>query len=194
VGRPREFDIETALACALQEFWQKGYEGTSLTDLTEAMGITRPSLYATFGNKEELFRKALDRYDATHMLFTGDALQEPTAYAVVERLLYGFADAQTDPVNPPGCLGMNAALACTEASEPIRQELIARRAATETALRHRLERAKAEGDLPAGSDAAALALYVMTVAQGMAGQAKSGASRADLHNVVAVALQAWPKA
>src|SRR5579859_1340790 len=112
--RHREFDVDQALDGALDVFWRKGYEGTSMSDLTEAMGITRPSLYATFGNKEELFRKALDRYDSTCMAFTREAMKQPTARAVVDRLLHGFADAQTDPAHPSGCLGMNGALACSE--------------------------------------------------------------------------------
>jgi AcrR family transcriptional regulator len=192
MGRPREFDVDEALDSALQVFWSKGYEGTSLTDLTEAMGITRPSLYATFGNKEELFRKVLDQYDNTCLSFTREAMNEPTARAVVERLLYGHADAQTDPPHPPGCLGMNGALACSEEVEPIRQELIGRRLASEAALRRRLEQAKAEGDLAADADPAGLARYVMTIAQGMAVQAASGADREALHQVTRTALMAWP--
>jgi AcrR family transcriptional regulator len=192
MGRPREFEIDEALEAALQIFWRKGYEGTSLSDLTQAMGITRPSLYATFGNKEELFRKVLDRYEDVCMRFMRDALEEPTSRAVVEKLLYGSADAQTDPPHPPGCLGMNGALACSEEAEPIRLELIGRRLAGEAALRRRLEQAKADGDLPQAADTAALARYVMTVAQGMAIQAASGASREALHQVIATALLAWP--
>jgi AcrR family transcriptional regulator len=192
MGRPREFDIDEVLDAALELFWRNGYEGTSLSDLTEAMGITRPSLYATFGNKEELFRKVLDRYEDVCMRFTRDSLNEPTSRAVVEKLLYGYADAQTDPPHPPGCLGMNGALACSEEAEPIRQELIGRRIAGEAALRRRLEQAKSDGDLPEDSDPAALARYVMTVAQGMAIQAASGARRDALHQVIATALMAWP--
>ncbi len=148
MGRPREFCIDGALDRALQVFWRRGFEGTSLTDLTEAMGITRPSLYAAYGNKEELFRKALDLYDEKYLAFTRDALDEPTARAVVERLLKGFADIATDKGHPPGCLGTNGALTCSAAAEPIRQELIKRRASYEQALRRRLEKAKASGDLP----------------------------------------------
>ena len=151
MGRPREFDVDHALAAALDQFWRKGFEGTSVTDLTAAMGITKPSLYATFGNKEELFQKALDSYQATCMVFIEPALAEPTARQVVERMLYGYADAQTDCAHPPGCLGTNAALVCSEAAEPIRQQLIARRTQQEAALERRLEIARDSGDLPTGS-------------------------------------------
>jgi AcrR family transcriptional regulator len=192
MGRPREFDVDHALDCALELFWRKGYEGTSLSDLTDAMGITRPSLYATYGNKEELFRKVLDRYDDTCMSFTREALEEPTARAVVVKLLYGYADAQTDPQHAPGCLGTSGALACSEEAEPIRQELIGRRIAGEAALCRRLEQAKLDGDLPPSADPTNLARYVMTFAQGMAVQAASGADREALYQLCDTVLLAWP--
>src|ERR1700686_3982772 len=103
-GRPRAFDPDTALEAALRVFWQKGYEGTALSALTAAMGINRPSIYATFGNKEALFRKALDRYSERMTNFTAEALKEPTARAVAERLLVGTADLLSRPGNPKGCL------------------------------------------------------------------------------------------
>src|SRR5881397_2597277 len=105
-GRPRSFDLDKALDAALQVFWQKGYEGASLSDLTEAMGINRPSLYAAFGNKEALFRKVLDRYFAGPAAYVREALQEPTARAVVERLLLGAAESHSDPRHPQGCLAV----------------------------------------------------------------------------------------
>ncbi len=192
MGRPREFDIDEALAKALHLFWRKGYEGTSMTDLTDAMGIAKPSLYATFGNKEELFRKALDSYQSTCMAFMEAAMVEPTAREVVEHLLFGFADVTTDCAHPPGCLETNGALVCSDGADHIRRELIARRAGLVTGLEHRLLRAQAAGDLSAGADPADLARYVMTVVQGMAVQAASGAGRDALHAVVRTALRAWP--
>lgn len=191
-GRPREFDKERVLDKALHVFWERGYEGTSLSDLTEAMGINRPSLYAAFGNKEELFRLALDRYvekgpGAVHR----EALAKPTAKAVVENLLKSAANSLTDPANPPGCLAVQGALSCGDAAESIKQELCLRRSRVEQELRERFERAKAEGDLGRESDPGSLARYVMTVIQGMAVQAASGASRADLHAVVGMALKGW---
>ena len=141
--------MEGALSKALEVFWRRGFEGTSLTDLTEAMGITRPSLYATYGNKEQLFRHALDLYDESYMGFTREALGAPTARLVVEQLLMGFAWTQTDTHHPPGCLGTNGALACSAAADPIREEIVKRRASFETALRRRLEKARTAKDLPA---------------------------------------------
>src|ERR1700753_2875983 len=110
MGRPREFDTETALDLALHVFWRKGYEGASMADLTAAMGITKPSLYAAFGNKEDLFRKALDRYVDGPGGYVQPALEQPPAQAVVEQLLYGSAKALTSPDHPPGCLAVQGAL------------------------------------------------------------------------------------
>ena len=129
IGRPRAFDVDLALDRALHVFWRKGYEGTSLSDLTKAMRINRPSLYAAFGNKETLFRKTLDRYSQGPTAFWDDALRAPTARAVVERLLRGTIDLLTDPRTPRGCLIVQSALACGAAADSIRQELASRREA-----------------------------------------------------------------
>jgi AcrR family transcriptional regulator len=191
-GRPREFDADEALDRALEVFWRKGYEGASLAELTEAMGINRPSLYAAFGNKEALFRRALDRYAEGPAAYTREALNAPTAREVAEQLLHGAAVALTDPCHPPGCLGVMGALTCGDAADSIREELCARRAAFEKELTRRLELAKADGDLPADTNCADLARLVMTIMQGMSVQAASGASRQDLRKVAEMALKAWP--
>jgi len=192
LGRPRAFDIEDALDRALRVFWEKGYEGTSLSDLTQAMGINRPSLYAAFGNKEALFRRVLARYADGPAAYTHEALDEPTARAVVERLLRGAIEVTTDPLTPRGCLMVQGALACGETATSIQRELVARRAAGEAALRQRLERARAAGDLPADADPADLARYVTVVVYGIAVQAAGGASREELQGVAETALRAWP--
>jgi AcrR family transcriptional regulator len=191
-GRPREFDVEKALDRALKVFWRKGYEGASLSQLTKAMGINRPSLYAAFGDKEELFRKALDRYAEGPAAYVRAALDEPTARGVAERLLGGTIDVLTDPRNPRGCLMVQGALACGEAAESVRRELASRRAAVEGALRRRFQRARADGDLPADADPADLARYVATVIHGMSVQAAGGAGREALRRVAEMALRAWP--
>ena len=192
MGRPREFDVDKALDLALQVFWRKGYEGASMTDLTETMGITKPSLYSAFGNKEELFRKALDRYVDGPGGYFQVALAKPTARAVVEHLLYESANAVTDPNHPPGCLAVQGALSCGDAAESIKQELVSRRAKGEQDLRQRFERAIAEGDLPEGSDAADLAAYLSAILQGMAVQAAGGTTRAQLRKIAEMALRTWP--
>jgi len=192
MGRPRAFDKEKALDRALDVFLRQGYEGASLADLTSAMGINPPSLYACFGSKEGLFRAALDRYERTRGASMQEALAKPTAREAVEYLLRSSAVYQTDPESPPGCLLVQAALTCSGAAEGIRCELGLRRARAEESLRERLRRAKAEGDLPPDADCTALARYVTTTINGMAVAAAGGASRAELMQVVDVALRAWP--
>ena len=192
MGRPREFDVDKALDLALQVFWRKGYEGASMADLTETMGITKPSLYSAFGNKEELFRKALDRYVDGPGGYFQVALAKPTMRAVVEHLLYESADAVTDPNHPPGCLAVQGALSCGDAAESIKRELMSRRAKGEQDLRQRFERAIAEGDLPEGSDAADLAAYLSAILQGMAVQAAGGTTREQLRKIAEMALRTWP--
>lgn len=190
-GRPREFDMEKALDRALRVFWTKGYEGASLKELTQAMGINRPSLYAAFGNKEQLFRKALDRYVEGPGGFVREAMNEPSARAVVERLLTGSAELLTNRRHP-GCLVVQGALACGEAAESVRWELSARRAAGQAMLRERLERAAAEGELSADVNCDDLARYIVTVIHGMAVQAASGTERDELLRVAEIALRSWP--
>lgn len=192
MGRPRSFDTEKALDRAMQVFWKKGYEGTSLSDLTRAMGINRPSLYAAFGDKESLFRKVLDRYEQGPASYLGEALKRKTAREVVEDLLRKTADQLTCPRQPHGCLLIQGALACGAEGERARKELVARRTANEKELQARLEQAKAEGDLPPDTDPAALAHFVVTVIRGMGVEAAGGATRAELEQVIQFAMRAWP--
>jgi AcrR family transcriptional regulator len=190
-GRPREFDTDKALDKALRVFWRKGFEGASLPDLTKAMGINRPSLYAAFGNKESLFKKATDRYaeDATYVV---RACMEPSARLVAERLLYASAEFFSDPKNPRGCFLVQGALTCGDDADPVRKEHAKRRQAGEAAVRERLERAQAEGDLPKSAEPATLARFLASTVFGMAVLATGGATREELEKVAAVALQAWP--
>ena len=192
LGRPRAFDCGQALDRALHVFWEKGYEGTSLSDLTAAMGINRPSLYAAFGNKEALFHKVLDRYMAQSSVFVHDMLKEPAARAVAARFLRWAADSMGDPQRPRGCLLVQSALACGDEAAPVRAELIARRKFGFNALHERFKRAKKEGDLPASADPADLARYIFTVMNGMAVQVVNGATRAELRRIAEIALAAWP--
>jgi AcrR family transcriptional regulator len=188
-GRPRSFDKEKALDAALRVFWRKGYEGASLADLTSAMGIEKPSMYAAFGDKEQLFREVLDHYQKGPANLAVAALEERTARKVVERLLRVSADAGADPHLPRGCLYVQGALACGSESDCIRAELISRRAAGEALLRKRLQRARNEGDLPKKSDPAALARYIMAVLHGMSVRSSAGASRKELRGIAETALR-----
>lgn len=191
-GRPREFCMDQALAAALRVFWTKGYEGASLADLTDAMGITRPSLYAAFGNKEALFHKALDLYETEKLAYMRSALDQPTARGVAECLLRGALAMQTSQSDPKGCLGVIGAMACGAEAESIKADVIARRASSQAALIERFERAKREGDLPAHVDVGGLTSCLLALLQGMAVQAGSGAKRADLERLVDTGMAIWP--
>jgi AcrR family transcriptional regulator len=192
LGRPREFDADRALDRALEIFWRNGYEGASLPALTKAMGINRPSLYAAFGNKQALFRKAVERYERGPASYARKALKKPTAREVVEALLEGVVALLTNPRNPGGCLMVQGALACGENANGVRQELASLRAAGVAAIRRRFQRAIDEGDLPARADASVLARFVATVTHGLAVQAASGASRKELLRVKDMVLRTWP--
>ncbi|GAB3568874.1 TetR/AcrR family transcriptional regulator [Amycolatopsis endophytica] len=194
IGRPRGFDADEALERAMLVFWERGYEGASLTDLTGAMGITRTSMYAAFGNKEELFRKAVQRYAEGPGAYVARALGEPTARQVARALLAGSVCATTGADRPAGCLVVQGSLAAGESGRPARDELAGWREVACAHLRDRFRRAVEEGDLPADSDPAVLARYVMTVAHGIAVQAAGGAGRAELELVAGAALRNWPPA
>jgi AcrR family transcriptional regulator len=191
-GRPRAFDLDAALNRALEVFWRQGYEGTALSDLTEAMGINRPSIYATFGNKEELFSKVLDRYIAGPGGFATQALDLLRVQDVVERLVYGSIDLTVGPDTPRGCLSVRTVQACGPDSEAVRRQAISHRMAGETALRQRLEHAQSTGDLPAECDPGNLARFVTMLTDGIAVQAAGGASREELQRMAETALRAWP--
>lgn len=193
-GRPRAFDTDDALQKALELFWRQGYEGTSLSDLTEAMGINRPSLYAAFGNKEQLFRRALERYLSGPAACFAAAMNEPTARQVAERMLQGVVRQLGDPGMPNGCLVVQAALASGTEAEPIREVLAAHRNEARLALQRRFRKAIAEGDLPADTDAGTLAGYLMAITHGLAVQAAGGLSAKDLKRIAELALRNWPPA
>jgi AcrR family transcriptional regulator len=191
-GRPRSFDCDQALDQALQVFWKNGYEGASLSDLTRAMGINRPSLYAAFGNKEALFRKVLARYQTVSESVFRESLRQPTARAVAEHFLLNLAKSLGDPHRPRGCLIVKSVFSCTAESSALRDELIAQRAAGFTALRARFRQARADGDLPPGADPADLARHISVLSYGMALESVNGATRAELRRLVDLALRNWP--
>jgi AcrR family transcriptional regulator len=194
MGRPRSFDMDTALDEAMEVFWRHGYDGASIAELTKAMGINPPSLYAAFGNKEGLLRAALDRYTSRHGQHMGWVLQGATAHEVAERFLMSTAESHTEPGKPPGCLLVQGGLVCGIGSQNVPFEFATRRAQVESDLRSRFEHAKAEGDLPADADAGALASFLGCVTSGMGIMASAGADRDALRRVALVAISAFPEA
>lgn len=192
VGRPRSFDRDEALKRALEVFWRKGYEAAALSDLTAAMRINPPSLYATFGNKEGLFREALELYAKGRDEVLRQALKAPRARDAIAELLHALADSLSDKNNPQGCFLVRSVNGCESCSDEMKEEILSLRGASEAAIRTRLRRAKKEKDLPASSDPTLLARYVSTIMQGLGVQAAAGTSRKGLHDIVDVALTAFP--
>jgi|SRR5579871_5491620 len=192
MARPRNFDLDEALDQAVLVFWRLGYERATLTDLCEAMGINRPSLYAAFGTKEELFQRALDRYGDGPDAYEKRALALPTAREVAEALLHGAIERQTGDETPHGCLAVLGATTHPDTDSPVAQALIDARSAGEDAVRERLERAQTAGDLSGDADPAELAAYLRTVIYGLTVQAAGGATRPELERVGELALRAWP--
>ena len=193
MGRPREFEIDEAIDKATYLFWRNGYGGTSLSDLTKAIGITPPSFYFAFGSKEGLFKKVVERYYAEGSKIAEAAFREPTARAAATHFLCGYANVLTDPRHAPGCLAMNSALPCA-AGDPLREWLADLREQVRIRLRDRFADALERGDLPVGTDPDALARLVVVIAWGMAVEAQAGASREDLERMIALALATWPEA
>jgi TetR/AcrR family transcriptional regulator, copper-responsive repressor len=194
-GRPLSFDREAALEAAMHIFWEHGYEGATISELTAAMGITAPSLYTAFGDKERLFWEAIERYVEGPGSGLPRALaEEPTARGAIERLLREAANELTRSSHPRGCMMTMAAMNCTVASSHIQAALAKRRAAAETGMRERILQGVREGELPADTDAAALARLFTAVYGGMSMQAKDGATRAQLLATAEAAMRAWPPA
>ncbi|MEU6411549.1 TetR/AcrR family transcriptional regulator [Microbispora sp. NPDC046933] len=192
IGRPRGFDADEALERAMLVFWEHGYEGASLAKLTEAMGISTTSMYAAFGNKEELFRKALERYTEGPGAYLTRALEEPTALDVATAILTGTIRTTTRPAAPQGCLAVQSALTASDSGRGVRDLLAAWRNNGCSCVRARFERAVDDGDLPPDTDPGLLARYITTLAFGIAVQAASGVGRDELQGMADAALRNWP--
>ncbi len=193
-GRKRAFDDQAALDTAMVLFWRQGYEGTSIADLTQALGINPPSLYAAFGSKQELFEKTLDRYICERTVKVEEAMAQPTARQAVLDLLTGRVEAFTVPGQPSGCMTVQAGMASGEPHHEIVDLLAAAREEMRRTVLDRFDKAVAGGDLPAGTDCAALARYVMAATYGLSVEAASGAPREELLAAAILAAQVVPAA
>ncbi|WP_336213215.1 TetR/AcrR family transcriptional regulator [Nonomuraea sp. LPB2021202275-12-8] len=192
IGRPRGFDADEALERAMLVFWEHGYEGASLANLTDAMGISTTSMYAAFGNKAELFRKALERYTEGPGAYLAQALEEPTALGVATTILTGTVRTTTRPAAPQGCLGVQSALTASDSGRGVRDLLAAWRNNGCSRIRERFQRAVDDGDLSPDTNPGLLARYVATLAFGIAVQAASGVGRDELQGMADAALRNWP--
>jgi len=191
-GRPRAFDRDLALQRAMEVFWSKGFDNASMADLTAAMSINSPSLYAAFGSKEELFRAALRLYGETEGTEIWEVLETaPTAKQAITGFLRATALSFSQPGKPAGCLIVLSAIHASDSNDGVCEELRRIRAENVDTLRRRLDRAVAAGELPAMADTASVAVFYMTVQQGMSIQARDGASRQTLMAIAEGAISAW---
>jgi AcrR family transcriptional regulator len=189
MGRPRGFDEDAALEAAMRVFWEKSYEGATITDLTEAMGINRSSMYAAFGDKESIFRTVMERYRAGRMTYFRQALAQPSLRGVVAALIHGTAEFLSSPDNPRGCLSIQGALACGTDAEHVKLAMIDWRKSGEAALKKRLQKARSEGELPAEIQPADFARYLSSIMAGLGVQAANGATRTELRRVAEISLR-----
>ena len=193
-GRPREFDRDEALDRAMRLFWRSGFEATSISDLTKAMGITPPALYGAFGDKKRLFLEAVQRYEQGPGCFAQKALtEEPTAELAIRGLLLGAVGSFADPKNPRGCLVVLGATNCATESLDIADALADRRRAAEQAVRARIAAGKNAGELSDQADVDALTGVVTATLYGLAVKAQDGAPRARLRRIVEQVMAMWPR-
>ena len=193
-GRPLSFDRDAALETAMHVFWERGYEAASIADLTSAMGITPPSLYTAFGDKEQLFLEAIERYALGYGSAGARALEEePTARGAIERWMLESANELTQPCHPKGCMVVMAATNCSAAAERVQDALLLRRTEAIANVGRRIQGGIDDGELPADTDAQDLANFYATIYQGMSMQAKDGATHESLTATVRTAMRSWPK-
>ncbi len=193
-GRPKQFDRDRALESALDLFWRHGYEATSLADLVEVTGAKAPTLYAEFGNKEGMFRAAVERYLQKYTVCANQMLEQDLPVAeIVEAYVRSSAEVFTDPDTPSGCFMVCASAALSSASDDVGQMLRRKHHAQEAALKACFDRKVQQGELLAKTDTALLAKYVICTIEGMSVQAREGASRSDLLRLLEALMLVWPR-
>lgn len=194
VGRPRKFDYDDALDHAMRVFWEKGYEGTSMPDLTKAMGMNRPSIYAAYGNKLELFCKSLNRYTEKKLELVSLALDRPTIQEAIETLMSGAVDSLSCDQSPKGCMSVQGALACSDEAKIAQHHAIQRREKIVEVITDRFRRSVESGELPESTDCEDFARFFVTVVQGLAIQSANGVDYETLRKIAMRSLSVLPKA
>jgi len=189
MGRPRGFDTDAALDAALKVFWAKGYEGTTVSDLTREMGLSMSSLYAAFGDKENLFRQVAARYAEEASALYEKVMARPTLYEALSDLFSAIVEFLNRPGYPPGCLTVMGALATSSAAAPVQQLLLQMRTKGQHRLQERCEEARKAGELAEGTDVPAFARYLATILWGLMVQGASGATKAQMQEIADAALQ-----
>lgn len=192
LGRPRSFDKEETLDQIVDIFWRHGFEASTMSTIVKLTGVEKPSLYSAFGSKEQLFQLAFERYWSRLMTVASTHLHNVSARNGITSLLHALIDYQTQPGLPHGCLTVHGSLVGTSESTEIRSTLIKRRGHIKAAIKMRLEQAKADNELPPGTNTEGLSDYFATVIQGLAVQAASEANPKALHSVADLAMQVWP--
>lgn len=182
-GRPKKFDFEEASERALELFWTQGFEGTSISDLSEALNMNRPSIYASFGNKDTLFKLSLKRYTSNQLQFIDAAIAKPTLNEVVDMLFKSEIALLTEHEMPRGCLLVQAAASCSKESESMKELLNNQRKAIEAKLRKRIQLAQLKKDFSMQQSPSVLAKSIMAIYEGISIQAASGSAKAELLNV-----------
>jgi AcrR family transcriptional regulator len=193
IGRPLSFKREAVLQKAMLAFWRSGYETTSVADLTKAMGITPPSLYAAFGDKEALFLEAVSLYAGSDEHRLRVIREAASAYAAASTMLMACATLYTGKATPPGCLLASSTASGSERSADVRAAVASFRTQGRQALRGRIKQDINLGILPENTDATSLSDLVFAIMQGMSALARDGASRAELEGIVSQAMAAWPQ-
>jgi AcrR family transcriptional regulator len=188
-GRPVGFDKDAALEAAMLLFWERGFEGTSMADLTQAMGLNPSSIYAAFGDKYALFSRAAQRYLDTRAQYAKKALEEPTLEKVIRALFNNTVAFLTSSDHPPTCMTLAGAMACGAEAAPARDLMTAIRMQNQATIRERLVKARNSGELPKGLDADDYARYLSSILAGLSIQAANGSTKPELKRTARLALR-----
>jgi AcrR family transcriptional regulator len=188
-GRPISFDKDAALEAAMLLFWERGYEGTSMADLTDAMGLNPSSIYAAFGDKHALFQLAVKRYIEMRAQYAGKALEEPTLEKVVRALFDDTVAFLTTPGHPPTCMTLAGAVGCSLDATPARDLMTEIRKQNQVAIRERLLKARKSGELPKGINVDDYTRYLSTIIAGLSIQAANGSTKGELKRTAQMALR-----